>query len=92
MDSTDEGDGSGDRRLPPGALAERLRALEAGDGLVVNDREVVLEVVDADRYSILAVDPDGNEYTLSQNLQTGGWSVHEDLRWVRAVDPDSGGR
>ena len=75
-------------QLSPQAVTDRLQAAKQGDELVVNDRERVFEVVGTDRYSIFAVDSEGNEYTISQNLQTGGWSVHEDVWRVELVDPD----
>lgn len=77
-------------RLPPGTITDRLAAVEKGDTLVVNDRERTLEVVDTGRYSVTAVDPRGNDYTISQNLQTGGWNVHEDVWWVASTDAAEG--
>lgn len=80
-------------QLSPQEVTDRLKAAEEGGELLVNDRDRVFEVVETDRYSLLAVDLRGNEYTISQNLQTGGWNVHEDVRWVKPVepaDPDDG--
>lgn len=78
-----------DRPQPsPQAVTDRLQGAKRGDELLVNDRERVFEVVETDRYSVLAVDSAGNEYTISQNLQTGGWNVHEDVWRVELVEPD----
>lgn len=86
MNSKDSRSDSDRPELSPRAITDRFQAMEKGDKLVVNDRETVLKVVETDRYSVLAVDSRGNEYTISQNLQTGGWSVHEDVRWVVSVE------
>lgn len=87
MTSEDSRPDSEHSQLPPQAITDRLHDMDEGDKLVVNDRERVFEVVATDRYSIVAVDTQGNRYTISQNLQTGGWSVHEDVWWVGAVEP-----
>lgn len=73
--------------LSPRATTDRLQAAKEGDELVLNDRERVFEVVETDRYSVRVVDSRGNEYTISQNLQTGGWNVHEEVWWVESVEP-----
>lgn len=87
MTSEDSRPNSDRPQLSPQAITDRLHEMEEGDELVVNDRERVFEVVETDRYSIVAVDRQENRYTISQNLQTGGWSVHEDVWWVGAVEP-----
>lgn len=74
--------------LSPKELTDRLQSLQAGDRFAINDRQVVLEVTGTDRYAIEAEDERGNEYTISQNLQTGGWSVHEPVQWVSSVNGD----
>lgn len=86
MNSKDSRHDSGRPELSPQAITDRFQTVEKGDKLVVNDRETVFEVVETDRYSVMAVDSQGNEYTISQNLQTGGWSVHEDIWWVTPVE------
>jgi preprotein translocase subunit YajC len=92
MNSEDSNDDSERSRLSQQAITDCFQALEEGDKLVINGRETVFEVVETERYSVIAVDSKGNEYTLSQNLQTGGWSVHEDVWWITSVDPtDSDG-
>ncbi|MFC4246863.1 transcriptional regulator [Natribaculum luteum] len=68
--------------LPPKTITDRLEDVDVGDRLVVNNRETAYEVVDTDTYSVTVADPDGNHITLSQNLQTGGWVVHEEIWWV----------
>jgi hypothetical protein len=74
--------------LSPNALTTRLDGVEAGDELHVNDREQVFEVVETDRYAVRVVDRNGNEHTISQNLQTGGWRIHQDVWWVERADRD----
>lgn len=89
MVSDDTGDG--DRSpLSPKALTTRLDAVEAGDELRVNDRDQVFEVVGTDRYAVRVVDRNGNEHTISQNLQTGGWRIHQDVWWVASNDREDG--
>jgi hypothetical protein len=75
-------------QLPPQKITDRLRAVDEGDELAVNDREASYQVVETDRYSVVVRDDQGNSYTVAQNLQTGGWSLHEDVWWVSAVDAD----
>jgi len=82
-DATGGGD---DGQLSPTAIGERLDAVEQGDELLINDRGTRFEVVGTDRYAVTVVDPRGNRYTLSQNLQTGGWRIHEEVRWVAPVE------
>lgn len=82
MNSKDSGRDSDRRQLSSQAISSRLEAVEKGDELIVNNRETVFEVVETDRYSVTVVDSEENQYTISQNLQTGGWSVHEDVWWV----------
>lgn len=82
-DSTDETERS---ELPPGTITERFDDLTAGDEFVVNDHDRTYEVVDTDTYSVIAEDPRGNRVTFSQNLQTGGWSLNEEVFHVRVRD------
>ena len=44
------------------------------------------EVLETDRYSVTLSGPNDERITLSQNLQTGGWAVHEELWWVGPGD------
>ena len=68
--------------LSPKAITDRFDSLSVGDRVTINDRETSYEVVDTDTYSVTVVGPDGTRITLSQNLQTGGWVVHEEIWWV----------
>lgn len=87
MNSNDSRQDSDRPQLSLQAITTRLDQVETGDRLVMNDRETAVEVIETDRYSVLAVDSKGNEYTISQNLQTGGWSVHEDVWWLKSIEP-----
>ncbi|MFB6102168.1 MAG: transcriptional regulator [Haloplanus sp.] len=89
----DSDDGNADDRsaLAPATLTTRLDGVETGDELRLNDRDQAFEVVETSRYAIRVIDPSGNDYTISQNLQTGGWQIHEDVWWV-AADPEDGGQ
>lgn len=74
-------------RTSPDALSaqtitERFDAAEVGDLLVVNGRERSYEVIDTATYSVVAEDPAGHRITFSQNLQTGGWSLNEEIFFV----------
>ncbi|AZH24539.1 transcriptional regulator [Haloplanus aerogenes] len=84
MDSDD----SGRSALSPNALTTRLDSVEVGDELRLNDRDRTFEVVGTERYAVRVVDEEGNEHTISQNLQSGGWRVHEAVWWVGTVDTD----
>ncbi|MDQ2052241.1 transcriptional regulator [Natronolimnohabitans sp. A-GB9] len=74
--------------LPPTAITERFESLEVGDEITFNNRDRPHEVVETDTYSVTVTDPDGNRITLSQNLQTGGWNVHEEIWWVSSERTD----
>lgn len=87
MTSDDPTPDSDRSQLSPKAITTRFEAVEAGDRLLLNDRDRVFEVVETSRYALTVVDPNGNNYTISQNLQTGGWSVHEDVWWVESIEP-----
>ena len=63
-------------------ITERFNSLEAGDRISVNNHKLVYEVIDTDTYSIIAEDPNGHRITFSQNLQTGGWTVSEDISTI----------
>jgi hypothetical protein len=91
MNANDSTQASDRPELPPKTISDRLDAIETGDELVFNSREATFEVVAVDRYTVEVVDPDGNRYTISQNLQTGGWSVHEEIWWVESADDSEGG-
>lgn len=65
--------------LPPQTITERFHTLEVGDELTVNNHELTYEVIDTDTYSVVATDPNGHRVTFSQNLQTGGWNISEEI-------------
>lgn len=65
--------------LSPQTITDRFNDLETGDELTVNNHELTYEVIDTDTYSVVAKDPHGHRVTFSQNLQTGGWNVSEEI-------------
>ena len=67
-------------------ITERFNALEPGDELTVNNHERTYEVLDTDTYSVIAADPDGYRVTFSQNLQTGGWTLSEEVTSIERTD------
>lgn len=71
---------------PPQTITDRFTALESGDTVYVNDREMAYEVVDTDTYSVIVTDEHGNQVTFSQNLQSGGWVVSEDIWRIDVAD------
>ena len=79
--SSDDTDTPGERHAAQ-TITERLNSLETGDRVGVNNHERTYEVVDTDTYSVVAEGPDGHRVTFSQNLQTGGWTVSEEVRTV----------
>lgn len=83
-------DPSTDREpLPPKTITDRLTALTPGDTITFNNRDALYEVVETNRYSVTLVDSDEHRITLSQNLQAGGWAVHEEVWWIDSGrDPD----
>jgi len=86
MDPNDSADAADRESLSDNTLTERLDDVAVGDTLLVNDRDEPLEVVETERYSVTLVDPRNNEYTVSQNLQTGNWNVHQRLWHVQTRD------
>lgn len=88
MGSNDPPDTGERQPLSPKALTERIDEASVGDRLLFNDAQEPLEVVATDRYSVTLVDGQDNEYTVSQNLQTREWNVHQSLRWVRVMEDD----
>lgn len=76
--------------LSPEQITEILNKVKEGEKLILNDRDEVFRVLETDKYSLLVVDNKGNRHTISQNLQTGGWSINEEINWVKA-DSDSSG-
>lgn len=88
MGSNDPPDAADRRPLSPRTLTERIDEASVGDELLLNDSRDPLEVVATDRYSVTLVDGRDNEYTVSQNLQTGEWNVHQSLWWVRVMEDD----
>lgn len=67
------------KSLAPKAITERFNNVEVGDTVTVNNHELSYEVVDTDTYSVIAEDPDGHRVTFSQNLQSGGWMINENV-------------
>lgn len=78
-------DSSETEALASKTITERFNNLEAGDKVSVNNHERTYEIVDTDTYSVIAEDPDGNQVTFAQNLQSGGWVVNEDVSHVENV-------
>lgn len=76
-DNTDETTDS--EVLAPKTITERFNNLEPGDKLTVNNHEVTYEVVDTDTYSVIVEDPNGQRASFSQNLQSGGWMLNEEV-------------
>lgn len=74
--------------LAPRTITNRFADLEIGDVVTFNDREQAYEVIDTSKYSVTVADPDGTHITLSQNLQTGGWVVHEEVWWIDSRESD----
>lgn len=72
-------DSSTGEPLSPKEITTRFDELEPGDRFSVNNRELSYKVVDTDTYSIIAEDSSGHQVTISQNLQSGGWSINEDV-------------
>lgn len=79
-------DSSTDDALTPAEITERLDGLEVGDVVTVNDRELPYEVVETDAYSVVAADPNGHRVTISQNLQSGGWTINEPVFDVEPLE------
>lgn len=86
MDSNDAPDVAEREPLSPKTLTERIDEASVGDKLLFNDSDEPLEVAATDRYSVTLVDAQDNEYTISQNLQTGEWNVLQTLWWVQVID------
>jgi len=84
MDSNDPIDAPNREPLSEKVLTERLSNASVGDALLFNGRDEPLEVVETERYSVTLVDSQNNEYTISQNLQTGNWNVHQRLWYVQS--------
>ena len=83
MDPNDSTDTANREPLSEKTLTERLNDVSVGDTLLFNSRNEPLEVVETERYSVTLVDSQNNEYTISQNLQTGNWNVHQRLWHIR---------
>lgn len=88
MNGDDAPNRSESERLPPKTLTERVAEFEVGDRIRINERDAAYEVVATDRYSVTVVDPEGNRLSLSQNLQSGGWTVNEAVRRVERVESE----
>lgn len=85
MDANDSTDVTNREALSEKALTERLSNVAVGDTLLFNGRDDPLEVVETERYSVTLVDSQDNEYTISQNLQTGNWNVHQHLWHIQIL-------
>ena len=67
---------------------DRINELEPGDVVYGNNRSAAYEVVDTDTYSVVVTDEHGTQVTFAQNLQTGGWTINEEIHRVEIVDND----
>ena len=63
----------------PIEITERLNDVSVGDHISINDRAEAYEVVATADYSVTAIDDSGNKVNISQNLQSGGWNIHEQV-------------
>ena len=68
--------------LAPKEITDRFAKLEEGDTVSVNDRGQTYEVIDTDTYSVIVEDEAGRQITFSQNLQSGGWTINEQVFYV----------
>jgi len=69
-------------KLAPKTITDRFDGLAVGDTFTVNGHDRAFEVVDTSTYSVVAEDADGHRVTVAQNLQTGGWSISEEVYHV----------
>jgi hypothetical protein len=58
-------------------ITEQLNEVSVGDHIILNHRAEAYEVVATADYSVTAIDNSGNKINISQNLQSGGWNIHE---------------
>jgi|AntDeeMetagen285_2_1112576.scaffolds.fasta_scaffold00881_6 hypothetical protein len=72
--------------LAPKAITDRFADLNPGDRLMINGHDRTYEVVDTDTYAVIAEDSAGNRVTFSQNLQSGGWTLSENVFHVETED------
>lgn len=72
--------------LAPKSLTDRLSSLEPGDEVTINNHAQKYEVINTNAYSVIVEDPNGHHITLSQNLQSGGWMLTEDVFYADACD------
>jgi hypothetical protein len=79
MASDQSDDRSAAEQLSPKTLTDRFNSVSPGDRLVVNNHEQAYEVVDTETYAVIAEDSDGHRVTFSQNLQSGGWTLNEEI-------------
>lgn len=68
--------------LAPKEITDRLSELEAGKTIRVNGRQRTYEVIDTDTYSVIVEDSAGRQITISQNLQSGGWTINEEVSHI----------
>lgn len=85
MSSPNPGDTDDRPELAPKTITDRFATLEPGDRVLVNGREKLYEVVETDTYSVTVTDSTGHQITISQNLQTGGWAIHEEIWWLEGT-------
>lgn len=86
MTPDDSTDGSESEPLAPKTITSRLDNLDTGDSIRLNNREQVYEVVDTDTYAVIVEDTSGQRITVSQNLQTGGWTISEEVFHVNSEE------
>ncbi len=70
-------------------ITNRIDGLEPGDVVYVNNRQEAYEVVDTDTYSVVARDKHDTRVRLAQNLQTGGWTLNEEIQRIDIEDSDA---
>lgn len=83
-----DGDESRSEELAPKTITDRFDGLAVGDTFTVNGHDRRYEVVDTSRYSVVAEDADDHRVTFAQNLQTGGWSLTEEIYRIEADADD----
>lgn len=66
-------------------LAKEVSDLEPGDEIYVNGKEETYQVVSVKTYSVIAEKAGGHRVTISQNLQTGGWSITETVHRLSKI-------
>jgi len=72
--------------MTPETLTELLTELEPGEQFTLNNHDRTYTVSERDTYSVIAKDESGHQVTISQNLQTGGWSVNETVIHIELAE------